>query len=418
MNADRQTARSVKVTESSYRALVEQVRDYAIFLIDPAGWIRSWNEGARRVFGHTRDEFVGLHTSALFVPEDIAAGIPARELETARTEGEANDDRWLMRKDGTRFWANGATTSLRDAQGDVIGFAKIVHDRTGQKRTEEALRESEQRLTAALHAAQMGTWRWDIATDVYTFDASLHALFGLPPDEEIRSIGDFLEHLHPEDRSSVVTAFQRSVNEGADFNVEFRVPLPDGGMRWLRDQGQVVRDPDGQVESLTGACVDITERRRTEERVRHAQRMEAVGQLAGGVAHEINNMMQGVLGFSELLLHGLPTDDERRGDVEQIRRAAGRAAIRGAAARRARPARRGAPPRGGSLPRRPLLERRVRVSRAPRARHRGAEAGAARPPVGVAVCRPFPLRRPARGRRRGHRHRAAALIAQVKRGAL
>ena len=327
MNADRQTARSVRVTESSYRALVEQVRDYAIFLIDPAGWIRSWNEGARRVFGHTRDEFVGLHTSALFVPEDIAAGIPARELETARTEGEANDDRWLMRKDGSRFWANGATTALRDAQGEVIGFAKIVHDRTGQKRTEEALRESEQRLTAALHAAQMGTWRWDIATDVYTFDASLHALFGLPPDEEIRSFGDFLEHLHPEDRSSVVTAFQRSVNEGADFNVEFRVPLPDGAMRWLRDQGQVVRDPDGQVESLTGACVDITERRRTEERVRHAQRMEAVGQLAGGVAHEINNMMQGVLGFSELLLHGLPNDDERRGDVEQIRRAAGRAAM-------------------------------------------------------------------------------------------
>ncbi|MGE5093208.1 MAG: PAS domain S-box protein [Bacillota bacterium] len=327
MSANRQTAGPIDVAESSYRMLVEQVRDYAIFLIDPAGWIRSWNEGAQRVFGHTRDEFTGLHTSALFVPEDIAAGIPARELETARAEGEANDDRWLMRKDGNRFWANGATTALRDADGSVIGFAKIVHDRTDQKRTEEALRESQQRLTAALHAAQMGTWRWDIASDVYTFDQSLHALFGLSPDDRIRSFADFLEHLHPEDRSTVVVAFQRSVNEGVDFNVEFRVPLPDGGLRWLRDQGQVVRDADGQVESLTGACVDITERRRTEERVRHAQRMEAVGQLAGGVAHEINNMMQGVLGFSELLLHGLPTGDERRSDVEQIRRAAGRAAM-------------------------------------------------------------------------------------------
>jgi PAS domain S-box-containing protein len=327
MSANRQTAGPIDVAETSYRMLVEQVRDYAIFLIDPAGWIRSWNEGARRVFGHTRDEFTGLHTSALFVPEDIAAGIPARELETARTEGEANDDRWLMRKDGNRFWANGATTALRDADGSVVGFAKIVHDRTDQKRTEEALRESQQRLTAALHAAQMGTWRWDIATDVYTFDQSLHALFALAPDDQIRSFADFLDHLHPEDRSTVVVAFQRSVNEGVDFNVEFRVPLPDGGLRWLRDQGQVVRDADGQVESLTGACVDITERRRTEERVRHAQRMEAVGQLAGGVAHEINNMMQGVLGFSELLLHGLPAGDERRSDVEQIRRAAGRAAM-------------------------------------------------------------------------------------------
>ena len=328
MSSKRQTASPADVTEGFYRVLVEQVRDYAIFLIDSAGWIRSWNDGVERVFGHTRDEFIGLHTSALFPPEDIAAGIPTRELETARNRGEANDDRWLVRKDGNRFWANGVTTALREAGGGgVIGFAKIVHDRTDQKRTEEALRESEQRLTAALHAAQMGTWRWDIATDVYTFDESLHALFGLGPDEEIRSFADFLEHLHPEDRSTVVVAFQRSVNEGADFNVEFRVPLPDGGLRWLRDQGQVVRDADGQVESLTGACVDITERRRTEERVRHAQRMEAVGQLAGGVAHEINNMMQGVLGFSELLLHALPAGDERRADVEQIRRAAGRAAM-------------------------------------------------------------------------------------------
>src|SRR4029079_4324504 len=91
--------------------------------------------------------------------------------------------------------------------------------------------------------------------------------------------------------------------------------------------GTVVRDAEGAAQSLTGACVDMTERRRTEERVRHAQRMEAVGQLAGGVAHEINNMMQGVLGFSELLLHSLPQGDERRGDVEQIRKAAGRAAM-------------------------------------------------------------------------------------------
>src|SRR4029079_16667028 len=132
---------------------------------------------------------------------------------------------------------------------------------------------------------------------------------------------------HPEDRSAVVLAFQRAVDEGVSFNVEFRVPLPGGGLRWMRDQGTVVRDAEGAAQSLTGACVDMTERRRTEERVRHAQRMEAVGQLAGGVAHEINNMMQGVLGFSELLLHGLPQGDERRGDVEQIRKAAGRAAM-------------------------------------------------------------------------------------------
>jgi two-component system, cell cycle sensor histidine kinase and response regulator CckA len=320
-------AEPAEVVETSYRALVEQVRDYAIFLVDNAGWIRSWNQGAQRVFGYERDEFIRLHGSALFVPEDIAGGVPARELDTAREAGEANDDRWLTRQDGSRFWANGMTTALRNADGEITGFVKVVHDRTEQKRVEDALRESEERLTAALHAAQMGTWRWDITSDTYTFDEALHALFGLGPDEQIRTFADFLERLHPEDRSSVVLAFQRAVDEGVSFNVEFRVPLPGGGLRWLRDQGTVVRDPEGAAQSLTGACVDMTERRRTEERVRHAQRMEAVGQLAGGVAHEINNMMQGVLGFSELLLHSLPQDDERRSDVEQIRKAAGRAAM-------------------------------------------------------------------------------------------
>ena len=327
MHESRDVAAPPESVDSIYRTLVEQVRDYAIFLLDQKGWVRSWNHGVERVFGYPRQTFLTLHGSALFTPEDIAAGVPQRELETARLHDEANDDRWMARQDGSRFWANGMTTALRDAAGRFVGFAKVVHDRTDQKGTEDALRESEERLHAALHAAQMGTWRWDIANDIYTFDESLRALFGLRPDEEIRTFADFLEHLHPEDRSAVVVAFQRAVDEGSSFNVEFRVPLPGGGLRWLRDQGTVVRDEDGQAQSLTGACVDVTERRRTEERVRHAQRMEAVGQLAGGVAHEINTMMQGVLGFSELLMHGLPAGDERRNDVEQIRRAAGRAAM-------------------------------------------------------------------------------------------
>src|SRR6476620_4249806 len=158
MKSNREIAEPAEVVDGSYRTLVEQVRDYAIFLIDNAGWIRSWNQGAGRVFGYARDEFIGLHASALFVPEDIAAGVPVRELETAREQGEANDDRWLARKDGSRFWANGVTTALRSAAGEITGFAKVVHDRSDQKRVEDALRESEERLNAALHAAQMGTW--------------------------------------------------------------------------------------------------------------------------------------------------------------------------------------------------------------------------------------------------------------------
>ena len=135
MHESRDVAAPPESVDSIYRTLVEQVRDYAIFLLDQKGWVRSWNHGVERVFGYPRQTFLTLHGSALFTPEDIAAGVPQRELETARLHGEANDDRWMARQDGSRFWANGMTTALRDAAGRFVGFAKVVPVRPDQKGT-------------------------------------------------------------------------------------------------------------------------------------------------------------------------------------------------------------------------------------------------------------------------------------------
>ncbi|WP_166365191.1 two-component system sensor histidine kinase NtrB [Pseudomonas akapageensis] len=127
-----QTSRSRLNTlhESSYEALVQAVVDYAIYMLDPNGEIISWNAGAERIKGYRADEAIGQHFSMFFTPEDRAAGLPQKLLGQALETGVAQDEGWRMRKDGTRFWALAALDVVRDANGRVIGLAKITRDIT------------------------------------------------------------------------------------------------------------------------------------------------------------------------------------------------------------------------------------------------------------------------------------------------
>jgi two-component system, cell cycle sensor histidine kinase and response regulator CckA len=311
--------------EDGWRVLVEQVKDYAIFMMDTAGRNASWNEGVGRVLGYGEAEFVKLALGEIFTPEDRAAGVPEQELATATREGSVNDDRWMMRKDGVRFWATGITTALRGDDGGLLGFTKVLRDHTAEKRLDDERRTSEHRLLTALAAARMGTWEWEIATNLERFDEGLARLFGVESGE-ITTLNDVLARVHPDDRAAVAVAYRQSAESGADLDVEFRVIRPDGSTRWLRDHGKVLYDRNGDPLTMTGACVDITERREMEAQLGQVQRMDAVGRLAGGVAHEVNNMMTAILGFTDLLLDPTRPGDPRRADLLQIRKAAGRAA--------------------------------------------------------------------------------------------
>jgi PAS domain S-box-containing protein len=129
--------RSLRDTVDRESGMVEAVRDYAIFLCGPDGKATSWNVGAERTFGYAEAEIVGQDGRILFTPEDRAAGVPEQELQEAAREGRASDDRWMMRKDGTRFFASGTTTALRDESGRVRGFTKVCRDRTDAQRQQE-----------------------------------------------------------------------------------------------------------------------------------------------------------------------------------------------------------------------------------------------------------------------------------------
>ncbi|WP_235516590.1 PAS domain S-box protein [Caballeronia cordobensis] len=134
---DNPAAASPLQSDAHFRLLVESVEDYAIFLLDAEGRVATWNNGAKRIKGYDAQDIVGRHFSVFYPPEDIAAGKPQKELAAAAHTGRVEDEGWRVRRDSTRFWANVVITALRDAQGALIGFAKVTRDMTDRLRLAE-----------------------------------------------------------------------------------------------------------------------------------------------------------------------------------------------------------------------------------------------------------------------------------------
>lgn len=156
--------RDVVPTEDRYGLFIDAVQDYAIFMLGPAGYIASWNKGAQRAKGYSPDEAIGRHFSIFYTPEDIAAGVPERELAAASAQGRIEGEGWRVRRDGSRFWADAVITAVRDALGNLVGFIKVTRDLTERRRLAElehaslvsaqmlATREDEQkRIARELH---------------------------------------------------------------------------------------------------------------------------------------------------------------------------------------------------------------------------------------------------------------------------
>ncbi len=191
-------------------------------------------------------------------------------------------------------------------------------------RATRALQRSEERLRLALDAARMGIWYWSVESNALVWDDNLRALYGLRPGDVVADYEHFMSRVHPDDRAFVARSVESALTKGEALDYEFRILLPDGRVRWIADQGTVGRDEQGRPRYLTGVCMDVTERRSSEERLRQSHRMESVGRLAGGVAHETNNQMSVVLGAAAFILARSDVPEAVKADVEHIRKAAER----------------------------------------------------------------------------------------------
>lgn len=153
-----QETRSSEASGDLLRLLVENIKEYAITILDPEGMVTSWSPSAEKIKGYKADEIVGKHFSAFHTPEDVASGKPERELAAAAKDGRYEDETWRVRKDGTRFWANVILTALRDKKGNLLGYGKVTRDLTERKRAEEQIRQQSREILEMATVPVVQVW--------------------------------------------------------------------------------------------------------------------------------------------------------------------------------------------------------------------------------------------------------------------
>jgi PAS domain S-box-containing protein len=259
-----------------FRLLVDAVKDYAIFLIDPGGRVSSWNSGARALKGYEAGEILGEPFAVFYTQEDRAAGKPECALRTAAAEGRYEDEGWRLRKDGSLFWANVVVTAVRDGGDALVGFAKVTRDLTERRRMEDALRQSEKGLSTTLASIGDAVIAADIRGRLTRINLVAETLTGWPAADAIgQSIEDVFRAVHEESRQTVESPIQSARRQATVFGFANRAILQS------RSRGDVpvaynaapIRASAGDIEGVVVVFRDMTPERSAERKLQHAEAM-------------------------------------------------------------------------------------------------------------------------------------------------
>jgi PAS domain S-box-containing protein len=240
----------------------------AVYTTDAAGVITYYNQAAAEFWGRHpeigKDEWCG--SWKIYHPDGVTV-MPHGECPMAICLKENRPVRGAEaiaeRPDGSRVYFQPFPTPLRDDSGKLVGAINILVDITERKRAEEGLRESESRLSVAMGAGQMGSWEWRMDDNHVRWSEALERIHGLEPGTFAGTFEAFLADVHPDDRASVQETIGQSLETGT-HEIEYRIILPDGQMRWVLGRGQLIRDEAGKPSRMVGVCMDITERKETE----------------------------------------------------------------------------------------------------------------------------------------------------------
>ena len=260
---------ALRTSEGRLRLILESASDFAIFAMDLDRRVTEWNFGARNILGWTEAEMLGQDLAVIWTPEDRAAGIPEQEMRLSREEGHAADERWHLRRNGSRFWAAGEMMPMRDEAGRLVGYLKMLRDRTEQHLTTEALKTINERFRLAQRATRDAIWDWNPQDDSVHWNEALEEAYGWAQGQ-VESTGDWwMSRIHPEDRSRI----ERSIHAVVDgnetsWNGEYRFRRADGSYAAVLDRGFVIREPGGRAVRMIGAMLDLTRMRRAEAALR------------------------------------------------------------------------------------------------------------------------------------------------------
>jgi PAS domain S-box-containing protein len=317
-----------------HELLIQGVVDYAIFMLDPNGRIVTWNPGARKIKGYTAEEIIGENFSRFYTKEDREAGIPEKALQLAAETGRFTTEAWRCRKDGSQFWAMVVIDPIH-RDGKLIGFAKVTRDMTEQRQAQLAALESERRFRLLVQAVtDYAIYMLSPEGRITNWNAGAERIKGFAASE---IVGEHFSRFYaPEDVDAGLPqkALEIALREGRHEAEGWRI-RKDGSRFWAGVVIDAIYD-NGELIGFAKITRDLTERREAQiqleqsrELLFQSQKMEAVGQLTGGLAHDFNNLLTGITGSLELLKMRLAQG--RIGDLDRFVSAAEGAASRAAA---------------------------------------------------------------------------------------
>ena len=300
--------KAAQTSDGRYRLLIEAITDYAIYMLDREGRVTSWNPGARRFKGYEADEIIGRHFSTFYTDAERSQNVPTLALAEAERTGRFEREGWRVRKDGTQFWAHVVIDAIRSPEGELVGFAKITRDLTERRAAETKLRESEDQFRLLVQSVtDYAIYMLNVDGHVASWNAGAQHIKGYAPEEIIgRHFSDFYTEA---DRAAGLPriGLETATRDGRWEHEGQRV-RKDGTAFWAHVVIDAIRDDAGKLVGFAKVTRDITERREAEAALQAAQatmirsqKLEAIGQLTGGVAHDFNNLLQVISGNLQLL---------------------------------------------------------------------------------------------------------------------
>lgn len=260
----------IRENEERLSLIMENIKDYAIILLDEKGNVKSWNKAAEYIKGYSRDEIIGKHISVFYTHEDLEQKLPEHNLKMAAKIGRYENQGWRKRKDGTMFWADIIFSPLYD--GDILkGFVKVTRDITERKKAEQDLIESEKRLKEAQEIAKMGSWEWDAVNDKVKWSSEMYNIFEIDRDTEVTQ-EVYLNLLDEENRKLREEEIRKAMEGNGSFDYYLNIISTTGKVKIIHSQGEIEKDTSGNIIRMVGTFMDVTQMKEAEEKIKQSEK--------------------------------------------------------------------------------------------------------------------------------------------------